>query len=231
MKGGRRGGLAFPSGFTGTRAGVIASRSFRVPFRPDRRALRADSVASGGRRHCSAAIAGLAVAVCMSISCPVFAQTRGEPNLSDLLVKAIEAGDAAEARRLVERGAHKPNTANGFRAFAAAKNGGHREIVDILEEGIREYVDSGALYRGIIDNTLKRLRKRAEANPDSVNWTLAKRMLLRTTAAFYEVGKDSGNPMHPVARHFDEAEFERRVDEAFDALQVETRTRRRVPQR
>ena len=158
----------------------------------------------------------LAMIVCV----PVQAQT--EPKPSEQLMAFAKEGNLEEVQRLINAGAHLPGTLNSFRAIKFAKDGGHAEVLELLEAGLNEYVEAGTPYDNLIEGYMENLRTRAEEDPGSIRWRIEKRLVVSAATGFFNgLEKNPDGLMYPLGVAFDEEEFRHRLDPAFEALQEE----------
>ena len=158
----------------------------------------------------------LLMVVCMSAQ----AQTESKP--SEQLIAAAKNGSLEEVQRLIDVGAHLPGTLSSFQAIKFAKDEGHDEIFELLQAGLNEYMAAGTYYDNLIEGYVEDLRTRAEEDPGAIRWKLSKRLTTSLTIDYHNgLKNDPDGLLYPLGVAFDEKEFRRRFDPAFEALQEE----------
>lgn len=172
---------------------------------------------------CLQAILGGVVILFLMVS--VTSQAQTEPKPSEQLMAAAKNGNLEEVQRLIDTGAHMPGTLNSFRAIKFAKDGGHQEILELLEAGLNEYVEAGIPYDNLIEGLAEKTRARAKEDPGSVRWALEKQMAFSISAGYFRgLKEDPDGLLYPLGAAIDEEELSRRIDTAYEALQAEYET-------
>ena len=166
------------------------------------------------------AVLGAAAFLLMMMHVPAQAQTDSKP--SEQLMAAAKDGNLEEVQRLIDAGAHLPGTLNSFRAIKFAKDGGHDEVLELLEAGLNEYIEAGTPYDKLVAGYMDKIRTRVKKDPGSIRWKILKRVTISSVSGFFNgLKKDPDGLMYPLGVAFDEEEFRRRFDPAFEALREE----------